>query len=230
MAEVVLDGFPGQGAATNLWNVDSDGHAVIVKRSAAFGKKGIYRAALTSPAVGAPPAGTVLWVLGPVFPTPPSKLVVVNSVKVACTVASTITTAVQMDLGLYFQRNGGFIPNSGTAFAPTPATQQQMRTSMGGSVSTLAICGNPGNLSGTIDTNPIGVVMGFSGTAVGTQFFSPSMATLYQRDNEDNHPVILPNTGGNTCDKLVIACVNAGPATGSITVTVIVEWEETVAY
>ncbi len=230
MGEIVLDssGAPG---IPNALSVDSGGHVPVVKKQAAFGRKGIYRAGLTSPAFVTPSAGSTLWILGPVFPTP-QHLVLVNSVKAACTVASTITTAVQMDLGLYLWRGGGLIPGllSGTAFAPTPASQQQLRTSMGGSTSTLAICGTPSNLSGTIDTNPIGRVLGFSGTVVGTQFFSPTLATLYQRDQKDNYPILLANTGANACDKLAIENVQAGPATGSFTITVIVEWEELAVY
>ena len=116
MGEIVLDssGAPG---IPNALSVDSGGHVPIVKRPAAFGRKGIYRAGLTSPAFVTPSADSALWTLD-CIPTP-QPLVLVNSVKAACTVASTITTAVQMDLGLYLLRGGGLIPGlfSGTAFA-----------------------------------------------------------------------------------------------------------------
>jgi hypothetical protein len=231
MPLVVQDGFPGQGAATNLLNVDADKHALAVQRPAAFSSRGVYRATLTSPTIASPGANTVLWLLAPVFPTNPQRLVLVNSVTAACAVGSTITTAVQMDLGLFLLRGSALIPGvgGGTSFAPIPLNQQ-LRTSMGGSVGTIAICGTANNLAGTVDTNAIGRVMGFSGTAVGTQFFSPSVATLYQRDAEDNHPIVLTTNTSQSADLLVIKNVQAGPATGNFTITVTVEWEELLAY
>ena len=233
MGELVLDSS-GSSGIPNALSVDSGGHVPIVHRPAAFGQRGIYRATLTSLGIsGGGGAGVIIWSLGPVYPASPARLVLVNSIKVSAVITSVITTAALMDFGLFVFRNGGLITtvgSGGTLFSPMPAQQQQLRSSMGGSTSTIAICGTPTNNAGSTDTNPIARVMGFSGTAVGTQVFSPTTVTLYQRDQPDNYPIILTNTGGNSCDRLAITTANAGPATGVFTITVAVEWEETVAF
>ena len=233
MPLVVQDGFPGQGAVTNLLGVDPDHNATLAPHPAAFGRNGIFRSTLTSPNISSPSAGTTLWALAPIFPQNPTtqRLVLVNSVKAACVVTGTITTAVQMDLVLYVSRGAGLIPGvgSGTSFAPAPPNQQ-IRTSMGGSIGTVAICGTASNISGTVDTNPLARVFGFSGTVIGTQFFTPPVATLFYRDHTDNYPVILATNSAVEADLLLIRNIQAGPATGTFTITVTVEWEELLAY
>jgi len=226
MPVVVQDGFPGQGAVTNLAGVDPDEHLGICLRSPAVYQGGVYRGVVTA-TFGSFGAGTNLFELLPVAGLP-RRLALVNSVRAAVQVATTITTGVLFDLGLYIGRNTGnpaYIGTTGLISPPVPP-QLQLRSSM--ACSTTAVGAGISGSLGTDDTNPIGRVQGFSGTAVGTQFFSPSVATLYSRDNNDNYPIVLKSGIGG--DALGIETVFATPATGTWTISVAVEWSEVLAY
>lgn len=77
-----------------------------------------------------------------------------------------------------------------------------------------------------LDTNPIGLVRGNSGTVIGTQFFQgTNPAVLYQRDNSDHHPLVLTSS-----DSAIVQNAAAGPATGTFTVLVTFAWLEVAVY
>ncbi len=248
MGIVIQDGFPGVGAVTNLGGVDADQHLGVMFRAPAFQPLGAYRVVSTTGNIAATlVAASPLWAFqwtqpgtSPFANTawPSQRLAIVKHVLVSAYVTGTITTAVPFDLALYVGRNGNTLAdlaNGGTNATPTTAEPvQAFRSSMSGwrCAALYAATSNLGFTNGGNDTNPIGRVQGNSGTAVGTQFFAGrNPQSLYVRDNQDHHPLILSNqTAVSSADALLIQAPFAGPATGTFVVEVDVEWSEVIAY
>lgn len=248
----IQDGFPGVGAITNLAAVDADQHLGIGTRAPAFQTRGAYSVACATGNIAATfPANGVLFALQMSPPAPASEdgftnitwpfslMAIVQSVKVSAVVTSTITTAVPFDISLFIARNSAALvdlSNGGANVTPAPAEPPEaMRTSMS-AWRVSPVIANTTNLGGfnttTHDTNPIGRVQGNSGTAVGSQFFAGhNPQSLYQRDNQDHHPLILQGqTSTLNADTLLITNPFAGPATGTFSVQVQISWLEVVAY
>jgi hypothetical protein len=249
MGIVLQDGFPGIGAVTNLGGVDADQHLGVMSRAPAFQPLGAYRVVSTTGNIAATLGATSpLWAFQWTQPGPsasvntvwPSqRLAIVKHVLVSAYVTGTITTAVPFDLELFVCRNGNTLAvlfgNGGTNATPTTAEPvQALRSSMSGwrCAVLYAATNNLGSSNSGSDTNPIGRVQGNSGTAVGTQFFAGrNPQSLYVRDNQDHHPLILSNqTALSSADTLLIQPPFAGPATGTFVVEVDVEWSEVIAY
>lgn len=248
MGLTIQDGFGTAGPGTNLATVDADGHLGVMFRAPAFQPLGAYRVVSTTGNIAATlGANSPLWAFqwtqpGPALVNttwPSQRLAIVKHVLVSAYVTGTITTAVPFDLALYVGRNSNTLAdlfgNGGTNATPTTAEPvQALRSSMSGwrCAALYAATGNLGNTNGGNDTNPIGRVRGNSGTAVGTQFFAGrNPQSLYVRDNQDHHPLILSNqTATIGADTLLIQAPFAGPATGTFVVEVDIKWIEVIAF
>jgi hypothetical protein len=105
---------------------------------------------------------------------------------------------------------------------------QKLRTSMGNSLmGDWRIAATTAFTAGTrtLDTNPIAEIQGCP-TVLGTTLSgNGAPVPLYQRDNSDNHPIILATNEG-----LVLASTVSGPATGSYILLVQMEWGEVAAF
>ena len=222
MGVIILDGAGG----VNKANVDIDGHLNINPRPPAFGALGYYRQAAVSGSIAATLGpSTLIWSCrwGNA-----SNLCLVQSVRVNAIVNGAITASVGVQFNLNVLRSYSATDSGGTAVG-VPASMQKMRTSMGSSLmtdwrmpTTVAL----GAGTRTPDTNPIGMLFGASGTAVGTTFFgNGAPQPIYSRDNSDNHPIILATNEG-----LAITNVLSGPATGTFVLLVQMEWGEVASY
>ena len=217
----ILDAAGGVNGA----NVDIDGHLGVNPRPPAFGALGYYRQAAVSGSIPATMgAGVILWSCR----WTNANLCLVQSVKVNAIVNGTITTSVASQLNLTVLRSYSATDTGGTAVG-VPASMQKMRTSMGSSLmadwrlasTTFLTAGTR-----TADTNPIGMLFGASGTAVGTTFFgNGAPQPIYSRDNSDNHPIVLAQNEG-----LALTNVLTGPATGTFILLVQMEWGEVASY
>jgi hypothetical protein len=210
----------------NGLEIDSDHHMFVTGRPPAFGALGYYRLVVVSGAIAA-----TLGANSDLFSfqwTNASDFAIIQSVKVSAVVASTITSAVNFDLAIFFARTFTAADTGGTSVLPT-SNNQKMRTSMGTTlVNDMRISSTAALGAGTRtpDTAPLGRVQGNSGTATGTQFFSaPNPQPLYVMDNTTHHPICLKQNEG-----FVIQNPLAGPATGTFNVLVQVEWGEVAAY
>ncbi len=221
MGLVLVGVSSGNGA-----EVDADNHLYVNPRPPAFGSLGYYRQVVVSGNIAATLAAnsdlfSFQW-------TNASDLAIIQSVRASAIVQSTISVAVPFDLAIYVARSYTAADTGGTSVLPT-GNNQKMRTSMGTTLvndmrisSTAAL--TPGTR--TVDTNPMGRVQGNSGTATGTQFFAqPNPQPLYTRDNNDHHPIVLKQNEG-----FVIQNPLAGPATGTFSILVQVEWGEVAGY
>jgi hypothetical protein len=225
MAETIVGSTTGNGAEVNA------DHALLVSpRPPAFGALGLYRMAAVTGAIAATLAAN-----GTLFEfqwTSSANLALIQSVKVGGIVASTITTGVLFDASLLVARSFTAADTGGTTLTPSGlgvTNTGKLRTSMGVSlvndmrIATTATL-TPGTR--TLDSEPIGRIQGFTGTALGTQIFAaPNPAPLYIRDNDDHHPLCLAQNEG-----FVIQNPLAGPATGTITLLVEIEWAEVASY
>jgi len=207
-------------------NVDSDHHFQTNPRPPAYGTLGYYRSANVSGAITATlGAASNLWTLRG---TNASNLCIVQNVQMIAYVASTITTSVAFIAELFIARSYTANATGGTSYVPASG-QQKMKTSMGNSLmGDLQICGTSGLSAGTwtLDNQPIGYAEGNSGTTTGTVFFgNGNNGVLYKQDTTNTYPIVLAQNEG-----LVIQNVLAGPATGTFTIGVAVEWGEVATY
>ena len=225
---IILDGAGG----VNKANVDVDGHLGVNPRPPAFGALGYYRQVAVSGNIAA-----TLAAASPLFSFRwgnASNLCLIQSIRVGCIVTASITAAVAFDLSVFIARGFTASDTGGTAVG-VPAAMQKMRTSMGSSLVTDFRMATTGTLTAgtrTLDTNPIGRIQGTSGAAAGSAaaagllfFGSSNPQPLYVRDNNDHHPLILAQNEG-----FVVTAPLAGPATGTFSLLVQVEWGEVAAY
>ncbi len=217
-------------SSSNGMEVDADNHAKINIRPPAYGSLGYYRMVARSGAITA-----TLGANSDLFAaqwTSSSDFAIIHSISVSAYVVSTITSAVTFNLAAFVARSFSVADSSGTAVTLT-GNNQKLRTSMGTSLfGDMRIASTAGLSAGTrtLDANPIGTVQGFAASGsgnVGSQFFTgpPTPAPLYVRDNDDQHPVVLAQNEG-----IIIQNPLAGPATGTFTIVVTMEWGEVAAY
>jgi len=228
---VVQDVNAGKAAFVTLYDaagnpiVDSDKHIPVNVRPPPFGSLGIYRGAFTTGAITA-----TLGASSPLFSfrwTDATRLALIQRVLASAYVVATITTSVPFDLAAYFARSFTASDSAGTAI--TVSTGQKLRTSMGASlVGDMRIASTGLLTAGTrsLDTYPLGRIAGTSGTVVGTQFFGAnSPLALIDAVQAQTHPVVLAQNEG-----IIVQSPLAGPATGTFTVLVVIEWAEVAAY
>jgi hypothetical protein len=215
-------------ALGNQIKLDTDGNLRANIRCPAFGALGCYSQSLTSGSIVATgSAGAVIWALRW---TDSSRFALIERVRVAAVVDGTITTSVPYNLQLF--RSRGFTVSPTTSIGTTATltgNNAKRRTSMGttlmGGIWILgtAAAGLTGQTLGN-DTDAMATIVGASGQAIGSQFFGPSPASLWD-DNVDAHPLVLAQNDG-----LAIQAPLAGPATGTFKVSVSVDWMEVAAY
>lgn len=211
-------------------DIDSDKHVPVVTRPPAFGALGAYSKGLTTGQIAATgAANAVIWAMRW---TDATRFALIERVRINAVVGATITAAVPYNLQLFFSR--GFTVSPTTSIGTTgtfTGSNGKRRTSMGTSLmggmwilGTVA-AGLTGQTLGN-DTDPLGVIVGASGTAIGSQFFGVGMpCDLWGAEAAINHPLILAQNEG-----LAIQAPLAGPATGTFAITVDVDWTEVAAY
>lgn len=215
-------------ALGNQVKSDTDGGLRVQIRPPAFGALGAYSKTLTTGSIVATgSANAVIWSMRW---TDGTRLAVVERVRVAAVVISTITAAVPYNLALFASRSYTVSPTTSIGTTGTlSGNNAKRRTSMGttllGGIWSLgtAAAGLTGQTF-TNDTDALAAISGNSGTVVGTQFFGPNPANLWD-DNVDSHPIILAQNEG-----LTIQAPLAGPATGTFQVVVAVDWMEVALY
>jgi hypothetical protein len=211
--------------------VDSDGNIRVNDRCPAFGALGCYNKAVgTGAIIATSSAGAVLFTLRW---TDGTRLCLIERIRVGAAVAATITTSVYFQLNLYMSRSYTVSPTTNITPGTFSGNNAKRRTSMGTSLlnsagaglwtDTTAAAGITG-FTKTDDTDPIAAIGGATGTAVGTQFFGPNPANLWD-DNVNSHPLILAANEGIT-----ITAPFAGPATGTYIVLFSIDWMEVAAY
>jgi hypothetical protein len=215
-------------AAGNQIRLDTDGNQRVQIRAPAFGALGAYSNSLTSGSIVATgSANAVIWALRW---TDATRFCLIERVRVAAIVDSTITTAVPYNLQLF--RSRGFTVSPTTSIGTTAtlsSNNAKRRTSMGTSlmggiwILGTAAAGLTGQTLGN-DTDAFATIIGNSGTVVGTQFFGTNPTNLWD-DNVDAHPLVLAQNDG-----LAMQAPLAGPATGTFRVSVSVDWMEVAAY
>jgi hypothetical protein len=165
--------------------------------------------------------------------TDSTRFALIRKVTVSALVLTTITTGVQFDLALFFARS--FSASDTNANSSTTATlttnNAKFRTSFGSSLiaaSDVRMAGTGGFTAGTrtLDTNPLGRIPGWTGTAAGTPVYNtPYPVPIVDRTGAGQYPIVLAQNEG-----VVIQNATAGPATGTFNVTVNIEWQEAAAY
>lgn len=210
-------------------DVSNDKALFVEMRPPAFGSRGYYSVGGTSGAIAATLASgstvfSMRW-------TDSTRLCVIRRLNAVGVVTSAITTGVRFDLQLFVAR---FFTASDTLQSSiTPSsTENKLRTSMGSTLfaaGDIRIANTAGITAGTrtLDTNPIGRLLGFSGTAAGTFIYGGigGYAMLLDRTNPNMYPLVLAQNEG-----IVVTTSAAGPATGTFALGFNVEWIETTAY
>jgi hypothetical protein len=218
-------------AIGNQIKLDTDGNQRVNDRCPAFGSLGCYNKAMgTGIIVATSAVNAVLWTMRW---TDGTRFALIERIRIGATVIATITTAVPFNLNLYFSRSYTVSPTTNITAGTFSGNNAKRRTSMGTSllssagsgmwVDTTAAAGITGQTF-TNDTDPMAAISGNSGTVVGTQFFGPNPANLWD-DNVNSHPLILAANEG-----LTIQAPLAGPATGTYQVLIAVDWMEVAAY
>ena len=227
--------------------VDASNQVLVTFRSPAFqagngmsGRVAIASGALTFPF----PVAAGLPVFAMRTNPSGSKIVKLNRVRIGAIVASTISTATAMEMDLWVLRNMT-MPVSGTSYTFAGdefAQQNAMRSGQSSSSfeSIAALNTMPVVQSGMLvdayncasaEQLLMGVALANSGTAVGTGIFGAQgaeqsgMQPLYSRVVEDLYPILLMPGDG-----LIVSNGLTGPATGSATFLLDVDWTEVAAY
>ncbi len=216
----------GTSSATEV-DSNTDKALLVECRAPAFGSLGIYSVAIPTGAIAATlAANSTLFSMRWIDAT---RLCLIKSIRVSGIVTATITAAVPFDLSVFVARNFTVSDSGGTAITLS-SSNQKLRTSFGASligdmrVSTTATL-TPGTR--TLDAQAIDRMQGFTGTVIGTYIFGNGTGAVYLTDRRGagTYPVVLAQNEG-----IVIQNPLAGPATGSITLLVDVEWQEVSAY
>jgi hypothetical protein len=204
--------------------MDKDNNLLVYPKGPGFGNGGAYSVGVATGAVAATSsAGAVLfsfrW-------TSASKLAVIENVRVNAVVTGTITTSVPYQLALYAARSFTVDYTTNTATATMTGNNAKRRTSMAtsgvGSILTLTtVAAGMTGATSTLDTQPLAMIAGNSGTVVGTQFFGAGWNWLWGATG-GMHPLVLAANEG-----FIVAAPLAGPASGTYTVSVGVDWVET---
>lgn len=189
---------------------------------------GHYRAAIatgTTVSIGA--AG----ILAYLHWTDPSRFCVLMRIAVGASLASTITTAVAVDLAAVVSR--GWTANGSAGNAVTMGgNNQKNRYTMNPSLVSDFRVATTGALtrgaSGTADANPFALTpMAASwniqnpGTATFNNQCNNTIFDLYKWDAHGQHPIVLTNN-----EALELQEFTAGPATGGIRWYFTLEWAE----
>jgi hypothetical protein len=210
-------------------DVSNDNALFAELRSPAVGSLGVYGEAAQSGAITATMASgatvfSMRW-------TDSTRLCLIRRVSVVGIVLTTITTAVRSDLQLFVARSFTSSDSAGTAVVPS-SSENKLRTSFGGTLfatGNIRVASTAAVTAGTrtLDTNPIGRVLGFYATAAGSYVFGQGggYAYLWDRTQLGLHPLVLAQNEG-----IVVTSSAAGPATGTFTLGFQVEWLETAAY
>ncbi len=210
----------------NGWEVDSGNIAKVNPRPPAFGSLGYYRlTAQTSAITTGTAANTNLfcarW-------TDATRFALIQSIRVSCIASAAIGTSVPFDLAVFFVRSWTVSPSGGSSVSIS-SNNQKLRTSMGSSLFGAIQISTSGAVtigSSTVDSSPIGVVSGTTGTTAGTQTFTvANPQPLFLRANEDQHPIVLAQNEGVTIQNPLVF-----PASTSLIITVMMEWGEVSAY
>lgn len=220
----------GTSSGTKV-DVNADRAMLVEVRPPAFGSLGVYNNAMNTGSIAATlGANSDLWSLRW---TDATRLCLIRKLSVSAVVNAAITTGVQFDLAAFFARS--FTVSDSNANSSTTATtsgsNDTLRTSMGTSLiaaNDIRIAGTGGFTAGTrtLDTNPLGRILGWTGTAAGTFIFnSTGLIPLIDRTGAGQMPVVLAQNEG-----IVIRNPVAGPATGTFVITVNVDWQEAASY
>lgn len=212
--------------------VDLDGNLRVSPRTPAMGTLGSYAKSLSSGQIVATgSANAVIWALR--WSDSTGKLALIQRIRVnAVFGASGANTALPYNLQLFFAR--GFTVSPTTSIGTTATLtggNAKLRTSMGttlmGGIWILgtAAAGLTGQTLGN-DTDAMATIQGgaIASAPVGTMFFGPNPANLWD-DNVDGHPIVLAQNEG-----LAIQAPLAGPSAGTFQVIVSVEWTEVASY
>ena len=199
---------------------------------------GAYRMAQRSGEIAATPAALAHLARFRWAPTDTSMLAVIHTIRVGVTVSAAITTATEMafraivarSFSVDFTTNMTSVnmasANNGMtgAMRTTVMRPSQLGTAGPGICTTAALSGQ----TMTVDNGPVGMVtMTNPSTTLGAAAVTNQvgagvpMATLYQRNNLDEHPLILQAQEG-----VVIQPVLAGNATGTYALYVEWSWSE----
>lgn len=242
------------GISGVIADVDTDRRAFLAARPPAFGIGGSYRQVQLTQIVTQASLGAGTNLMAFTWSTP--NVALIQAIKVGIVVATAITTGVQFDLSALYVRGLNGVPFVGAAAqndftaGSTHDPQGALRTSMPRSLqmarvnaangveypasimnatagTTSPSVGYRDTLPGGNTGSPFGYIQGFSGTAIGTQFYQTlgGLAELYVRDDADAYPIVLAAGDG-----INLRSVQAGPATGSWALTVQLEWAELPQY
>lgn len=208
-------------------NSNTDGALQVEIRGAAIGSLGVYQVTVPSGAIAATlAAGSTLfsfrW-------TDATRLALIKVITVSAVVTSAITTAVPFDLEAVVARSFTASDSGGTAISLS-GNNNKLRTSFGTSlVGDARVAATAALTTGTrtLDAQAIGRVQGFTGTALGTQVFGTvnGANNLVDRSEPGRYPLTLAQNEG-----IIIRNPLAGPATGTITLLISIEWQEVAAY
>jgi hypothetical protein len=186
---------------------------------------GAYQIGLSTGAVATPAAGGTLfsfrW-----SPATSTQLCMVRRVEVGMFVAAAVTTSQQVAVVMTAARSWTVNDTTGTAVVFTQTNSNKYRTVMpttafasGGDIRVPTTAVNTAGTR-TLDTNALATTIGTSGTAVGTTVFGTT--PIYQHQTGD-YPLIFAANEGFVINNVVAL------ATGSVTLTINVEWMELAA-
>jgi len=161
--------------------------------------------------------------------TDATRFALITSIRISAVVTAAITTGVVFDLEAVIARSFTASDTGGTAFAPLGANNK-VRTSMGNSLVgdlRLATTAALGAGTRTPDATAVGRIQGFTGTTLGTSIFGNGSGPMYilDRQKAGEYPVVLAQNEG-----ILVRNPLIGPATGSFSVAVLIEWMEVAAY
>ncbi len=234
MGIVVFGALSGTGM-----EVDTDHNAKVSPRAPAFGTTGstlakstgtfgYYRQSVTT---GATTSLGTPWLLFSFRWGAANTLALIQSVSVSAMVTTTSANSQQtVPLQMSVARSFTASDSGGTALTPFVATNnQKQRAVMGSSLVTdMRVATTTTMTAGTrtLDTNPIGWVMGnlAASAAAGAYVLNPG-TYLYVRDQSDQHPLVLAANEG-----FVVAGTSNTPATTTIAFTFTVQWGELPAF
>jgi hypothetical protein len=221
MSIVLAGGTSGISA-----DVDPDSNLKVQIRTPGFGTLGCYELVATSGAIAATlAAGSTLFSLRW---TDATRFCLIKRIRASAVVVSAITTAVVFDLAVSIARSYTASDSGGTTLTPLNANNK-MRTSMGNSLmGSMSMATTAALTVGTrtVDTLPVGRFQGLTGTTIGTQIFGTGgPMALLDRSVPGLHPILLAQNEG-----IVVTNPLAGPATGTFTILIEIEWEEVPSY
>lgn len=196
----------------------------------ALGSYSISQASGQIVATGA--ANAVLWTCRWVDA---ANLALIERIRVSAVVQSTITTAVPYDMSMFFSRAYTVAPTTSITPATMTTNNQKRRTNMSTSLFASAGAGIfvlttvAAGITGQTfvnDAQELARIEGNSGTVVGTQYFGANPAVLWDSNSQaGGYPIVLAANEGIT-----IQAPFAGPATGTFSIMVDMDWSEVASF